>query len=188
METAPGQNRAWNLLEKLGEGDAGEIYRVESLLDRTVAILKRPRRKAFPSDIIRQAAQIEKEAQILAALANHDSSGELARVPILKDKSKPGTEYSDRYFIVLSPASGMSLAELSRLAHFQSMPAEYRVSFYRSYPTRIRLHRKNRTARQTAGYVTPARPDQRDRLSGNDPHFEGRNTYRYDLRRIMERY
>ena len=124
METAPGQNRAWNLLEKLGEGDAGEIYRVESLLDRSIAILKRPRRKAFPSDIIRQAAQIEKEAQILIALANHDSSGELARVPILKDKSKPGTEFSDRYFIILSPASGMSLAELSRLAHFQSMPAD----------------------------------------------------------------
>jgi serine/threonine protein kinase len=124
METAPGQNRAWNLLEKLGEGDAGEIYRVESLLDRSIAILKRPRRKAFPSDIIRQAAQIEKESQILAALANHDSSGELAKVPLLKDKSKPGTEYSDRYFIVLSPASGISLAELSRLAHFQSMPAD----------------------------------------------------------------
>ncbi len=124
METAPGQNRAWNLLEKLGEGDAGEIYRVESLLDRSIAILKRPRRKAFPSDIIRQAAQIEKEAQILAALANHDFTGELARVPLLRDKSKPGTEFSDRYFIVLSPASGMSLAELSRLAHFQSMPAD----------------------------------------------------------------
>jgi serine/threonine protein kinase len=124
METAPGQSRAWNLLEKLGEGDAGEIYRVESLLDRSIAILKRPRRKAFPSDIIRQAAQIEKEAQILAALANHDSSGELARVPILRDKSKAGTEFSDRYFIILSPASGMSLAELSRLAHFQSMPAD----------------------------------------------------------------
>jgi serine/threonine protein kinase len=124
MESAPGQIRAWNLLEKLGEGDAGEIYRVESLLDRTIAILKRPRRKAFPSDIIRQAAQIEKEAQILSVLANHDSSGELARVPILKDTSKPGTEYSDRYFIVLSPAPGISLAELARLAHFQSMPVE----------------------------------------------------------------
>jgi serine/threonine protein kinase len=124
METAPGQNRAWNLLEKLGEGDAGEIYRVESLLDRSIAILKRPRRKAFPSDIIRQAAQIEKEAQILDALASHDTSGELARVPIIRDKSKPGTEYSDRYFIVLSPASSLSLAELSRIAHFQSIPAE----------------------------------------------------------------
>ena len=124
METAPGQNRAWNLLEKLGEGDAGEVYRVESLLDRSIAILKRPRRKAFPSDVIRQAAQIEKEGQILFALANHDSSGEFARVPVLKDKSKPGTEYSDRYFIVLSPASGISLGELSRLAHFQSMPAD----------------------------------------------------------------
>jgi len=124
METAPGQNRAWNILEKLGEGDAGEIYRVESLLDRSNAILKRPRRKGFPSDIIRQAAQIEKEAQILAALANHDSSGELARAPTIKDKSKPGTEYSDRYFLVLSPATGLSLAELSRIAHFQSISTD----------------------------------------------------------------
>jgi len=128
METAPGQNRAWNLLEKLGEGDAGEIYRVESLLDHTIAIMKRPRRKAFPSDIIRQAAQIEKEAQILVALASHDTSGELARVPIIRDKSKPGTEYSDRYFIILSPASGVSLAELSRIAHFQSIPTEVGTS------------------------------------------------------------
>lgn len=124
METAPGQNRAWNLLEKLGEGDAGEIFRVESLLDRSIAILKRPRRKAFPSDIIRQAAQIEKEAQILAALASHDASEELARVPLIRDISKPGTEFSDRYFIVISPATGVSLAELSRIAHFQSIPAE----------------------------------------------------------------
>lgn len=124
METAPGQNRAWNLLEKLGEGDAGEIFRVESLLDRSIAILKRPRRKAFPSDIIRQAAQIEKEAQILAALASHDASEELARVPLIRDISKPGTEFSDRYFIVISPATGVSLAELSRIAHFQSIPDE----------------------------------------------------------------
>src|SRR5512136_2366962 len=109
METAPGQNKAWNLLEKLGEGDAGEIYRVESLLDRSVAILKRPRQKAFPSDIIRQAAQIEKESQILAALAAHNAPGNFARVPLLKDKSKSGTEYSERYFIVLSRATGLSL-------------------------------------------------------------------------------
>jgi serine/threonine protein kinase len=123
METAAGQSRAWNLLEKLGEGDGGEIYRVESLLDRSSAILKRPLHKGFPSDIIRQAGQIEKEAQILAALATRDTSGEMVRVPSIKDKSKPGTEYSDRYFLVLSPAIGLSLAELSRLAHFQSIPA-----------------------------------------------------------------
>ena len=124
----------------------------------TVAILKRPRRKAFPSDIIRQAAQIEKEAQILSALANHDSSGELARVPILKDKSKPGTEYSDRYFIVLSPASGISLAELSRLAHFQSMPADIGSASAIYTPLEFGFHRKNRPTGQAAGSCCSCAP------------------------------
>ncbi len=97
------------------------------------AILKRPRRKAFPSDIIRQAAQIEKEAQILAALANHDSSGELARAPTIKDKSKPGTEYSDRYFI--SPITSYRIEPGGTFAHrpFPIHFYRYRVDLTRNY-------------------------------------------------------
>ena len=32
-EAIQGQRRSWNLVNKLGEGDAGEIYLVQSLLD-----------------------------------------------------------------------------------------------------------------------------------------------------------
>ncbi len=125
METVPGQIKVWNLLEKMGEGDGGEIFRVESLLDKSIAILKRPQRKAFPSDIIRQAGQIDKEASILEALSGHDFSESIIRVPVVMDKSKAGNEYTDRFFIVLSPASGLSLAELYRLARIRSIPSDY---------------------------------------------------------------
>ena len=76
METASGQQRAWDMFDKLGEGDAGEVYRVKSIMDRRPAILKRPRRNAFPSDIIRQATQIEREGRVLRILERLDSSGQ----------------------------------------------------------------------------------------------------------------
>jgi len=135
METAPGRNRAWHILVKLGEGDAGEIYRVESLLDHSIAILKRPRRKAFPSDIIRQAAQIEKEAQILSALVSCDDQQIITRVPLLRDTSQAGSEYSDRYFIVLSPAAGISLAELYRAIRHPSIASQIGPASARLSPT-----------------------------------------------------
>ena len=40
--TITGQQYTWNLLKKMGEGDAGEVYLVESLLGGEPAILKRP--------------------------------------------------------------------------------------------------------------------------------------------------
>ncbi len=69
-EIVSGRGRAWSLLDKLGEGDAGEVYLVESLLEKERAILKRPHRGAFASDRLRQAMQIDREAQALRALAN----------------------------------------------------------------------------------------------------------------------
>lgn len=116
-ELASGQARGWTLIEKLGEGDAGEVYRVEALIDRSPAILKRPRRAAFPSDIIRQATQIEREGQALAALARLAGPSRLAAAPRLLDQSQPGTEFSERYFIVTTPAPGLDLTRLARLAH-----------------------------------------------------------------------
>jgi serine/threonine protein kinase len=117
-EVAAGQARAWSLLRKLGEGDAGEVYLVEALLDRKQAILKRPRRSAFTSDIIRQASQIAREASILDALGSLNKNNGAPRTPELLDQSKTGSEFSDRYFIVISIASGFDLSTLARLARY----------------------------------------------------------------------
>jgi serine/threonine protein kinase len=120
LETAPGQQRGWNLLEKLGEGDAGEVFRVESLIDHKPAILKRPKRGAFPSDLIRQASQIEKEAQILRALSSIDSPGRMMHVPAVIDQSRTGSEFTERFFIIITPAPGINLGQMARLIHFHS--------------------------------------------------------------------
>lgn len=117
-EIAAGELRAWKLLEKLGEGDAGEVYRVESLIEHKIAILKRPRRNGFPSDSIRQAAQIEQEAHILRSLTRIQTPGSYVRAPELLDQSKTGSEYSDRFFIVVSIAKGINLSSLARIARF----------------------------------------------------------------------
>jgi serine/threonine protein kinase len=118
LETAPGQQRAWNLLEKLGEGDAGEIYRVESLIDRRIAILKRPRRNAFPSDVIRQATQIEREGRVLRILERLNSPNRPFHSPAFLDCSQPGTEFSERFFIVITLAPGLSLASFAQAARY----------------------------------------------------------------------
>ncbi len=118
LETAAGQQRAWNLLEKLGEGDAGEVYRVESLIEHRIAILKRPRRNAFPSDIIRQATQIEQEGRVLRLLERLDTTRLGLHAPILLDRSESGTEFSERFFIVITPAPGLSLTTLAQVARF----------------------------------------------------------------------
>jgi hypothetical protein len=84
--TIQGQRRSWNLVKKLGEGDAGEIYLVESLLDNQPAILKRPRRGSFLSDIQRQANQIKTEGSILRGMQRS----------AFPDQSIPGHPCSDR--------------------------------------------------------------------------------------------
>ncbi len=124
--SAIGRARSWSLLRKLGEGDAGEVYLVESLLERKQAILKRPRRSAFSSDIIRQASQIENEGLILQVLNGLrpilPRKSELPkvniRVPEFLDQSQPGTEFSDRFFIVVEIASGLDLNQIAKLARF----------------------------------------------------------------------
>jgi serine/threonine protein kinase len=113
-----GQQSAWVLLKKLGEGDAGEVYLVESLLEKQAAILKRPVRSAFASDVIRQTAQITTEGKILKTLSatlKMDSDFSVG-VPDLLDQSKPGTAFSERLFIVIERARGFDLAFLARTA------------------------------------------------------------------------
>ena len=121
-EIVTGQLHSWSLIEKLGEGDAGEVYLVESLFDQQKAILKRPYRSAFTSDINRQAAQIASEAQILHTLNGLNlvvdwpspSQAIQVHVPQVIDRSKAGTEYSDRFFIVFELAGGFDLNTLAR--------------------------------------------------------------------------
>ncbi len=106
-----GQKTVWTLIKKLGEGDAGEVYQVESLLGQQKAILKRPRRSPFPADCMRQSAQIAIEARILTALANASLP---AGAPELLDQSKPGTQGSERFFIVIEEARGFDFSFLLR--------------------------------------------------------------------------
>lgn len=113
-----GQQSAWVLLKKLGEGDAGEVFLVESLLEKRVAILKRPGKSAFASDVIRQTAQITTEGKLIRALsAMFDTEPDFGlSTPHLLDQSKPGTAFSERMFIIIEQASGFDLSLLARTA------------------------------------------------------------------------
>ncbi len=115
--TVIAQQKKWILLHKLGEGDAGEVYLVESLLEGKPAILKRPRNNAFPSDILRQASQIRNEGKILKALSGISFPGEETRLstPALIDQSLPEDGFGERFFIVIEQAAGFDLKSLFRL-------------------------------------------------------------------------
>lgn len=131
-EVVTGQRRGWSLLEKLGEGDAGEVFLVESPLDRTRAILKRPHRSAFSTDIMRQASQIETEGKILRALAGVSINGQALHpgrtllsmraprlsAPGLLDENQPLNGFGERTFIIIERADGFDLGFLARVARF----------------------------------------------------------------------
>lgn len=115
-----GQRQSWTLIKRLGEGDAGEVFQVESLLERKTAILKRPYHNAFSSDLLRQASQINHEGKILKALETVQvtSHGTRLVIPSLLDHSLPGTETSGNAFIILEKADGFDLTSLARISRF----------------------------------------------------------------------
>ncbi len=117
-EIVTGQQSAWQILKKMGEGDAGEVYLVEALSGGQTAILKRPRMSAFTGDMFRQSAQITAEAKILKALSSAQGFDARIRVktPALLDQSKPGSEYNSRNFIIVEKAPGLDLGFLARAA------------------------------------------------------------------------
>jgi serine/threonine protein kinase len=117
-QTLQGQKTAWSLLDKLGEGDAGEVFQVEGVVDQRSAILKRPRRSVFTNDVRRQADQIRAEGRTLSALENLLKELPGIQTPGLLDQSKSGTEFSERFFIVIERASGFDLAWLARISRF----------------------------------------------------------------------
>ena len=121
-EAIQGQRQSWNLIKKLGEGDAGEVYLVESLLDNQPAIVKRPRRGSFFSDILRQARQIKTEGSILRSLprAAFPNQGFHLNIPTLIDQNRPEFELSEQTFIIIEQAKGLDLKLLSQIIRFGS--------------------------------------------------------------------
>ncbi|MCU0485552.1 MAG: hypothetical protein MUC85_05515 [Anaerolineales bacterium] len=119
-EAVLGQRRSWNLLKRLGEGDAGEIFLVESLTDRQPAILKRPRKGSFLSDVQRQASQIKREGAILRALARAAFPTRYLNlnVPALIDQNSAEFGLGEQTFIVLEQAKGLDLRHLSQVIRF----------------------------------------------------------------------
>jgi serine/threonine protein kinase len=116
-EILSGQHAGWTLLEKVAEGDAGEIYRVEAQGDGRRAILKRPARSAFSGDIARQAAQIANEGKILKVLHPFLAAQKDLKVgvPALLDQSLTSNERGENQFIVIEPAAGIDLRLMTRL-------------------------------------------------------------------------
>src|SRR4030066_415964 len=128
-EAIQGQRQSWNLIKKLGEGDAGEVYLVETLLDNQPAIVKRPRKGSFFNDILRQASQIRTEGSILRGLqrvAFPNQSLHL-NIPTLIDQNRSEYELGEQTFIIIELAGGLDLKQLSQiirfgLASFQNLP------------------------------------------------------------------
>ncbi len=148
-EIVSGQQAAWCLVKKLGEGDAGEVYLAESLVDARMAILKRPARSAFSGDIFRQASQIRTEAKVLKSLSTILTPEYELRVgvPELLDTSQPGAEYRDRYFIVIDRARGVDLGTLARITQLGLSEVDHNNGTalspeYRAFLTSIASARK----------------------------------------------
>jgi len=136
-EAVQGQRQSWNLVKKLGEGDAGEIYLVESLLDNQPAILKRPRRGSFFSDILRQASQIKTEGSILGGLprAAFPNQGLHLNIPTLIDQNGPEDGLGEQTFIIIEQARGLNLKLLSQVIRFgpasiQNLPTNPESTFF----------------------------------------------------------
>ncbi|HHV06116.1 MAG TPA: hypothetical protein GXX60_06325 [Anaerolineaceae bacterium] len=108
------EKQNWLLLEKIGSGDAGEVWRVESEISQQRAVLKRPVQNVSGGTMMRQASQIEAEGQILADLEGVDSSRNRIHVhtPLLIDKSPSGTSGTSGLFIVSEEVSGTSITTL----------------------------------------------------------------------------
>jgi serine/threonine protein kinase len=135
-EAIQGQRQSWNLIKKLGEGDAGEIYLVESLSDKQPAILKRPRRGSFFSDILRQASQIKTEGSILRGLprAAFPNQSLHLKIPTLIDQNVPEVGLGEQTFIIIEQASGLNLKLLSQVMRFgpasiQNLPTNPESTF-----------------------------------------------------------
>ncbi len=125
-----GDHKQWRLIELLAEGDAGEVFLVESVLERKLAVLKRPHSGGFSTDITRQSTQIADEASILKVLSGLHLPLEeyYLKINELLDQSLPGTELTERFFIVIEKAPGASLTAISRINRLGSGDASSSAS------------------------------------------------------------
>ncbi len=135
-EAIQGQRQSWNLIKKLGEGDAGEVYLVESILDNQRAIVKRPRRGSFFSDILRQASQIKTEGSILRGLsrAAFPNQSLHLNIPTLIDQNRSEYDLGEQTFIIIEQAGGLDLKLLSQVIRFgpasiQALPTNPESTF-----------------------------------------------------------
>jgi serine/threonine protein kinase len=113
-KTIRAEKQNWLLIEKIGSGDAGEVWRVESETNHQRAVLKRPVQNVSGGTMIRQASQIEAEGKILANLEGIDSKRNhlLVHTPLLIDKSPAGTSGTSGLFIISEEVTGKSITSL----------------------------------------------------------------------------
>ena len=117
-ETLHGQKKIWLLIQKLNEGDAGEIWLAQDNESKGEYIVKRPSRRTYGSDVFRQARQIAQEGEILYQLQAQRISVTVAGATL-----RPVWIYDDggladggsKVFIVLEKAKGFDFQYLTRL-------------------------------------------------------------------------
>jgi len=118
-----GQKHRWIITEKpLGSGDAGIVYLAHSDPGNLTGIIKKPSSDTF-GDIARQSTQIDTEGKILHSLMglNQRHMDFTVCTPRLLDRSMPGTEGTNQYFIVTEMAAGKDLRSRHAVYHKLNM-------------------------------------------------------------------
>ncbi len=113
-KSVKGQEKTWEILEVVGEGDAGQVLRVSSDGGQSLGVMKRPVQNVSGGTIVRQAGQIENEGIILAELngLNSHHAGITVTTPLFLDRSIKGTERTANLFVISQEASGTPIDSL----------------------------------------------------------------------------
>ncbi len=109
-----GREQAWQVLDVIGSGDAGEVLRVVSGNGKLQGVMKRPVQNVSGGTIVRQATQIETEGKILSALEGVDftKNGLTIHTPLLLDQSIKGTSRSANLFMISEEIQGRSITSM----------------------------------------------------------------------------
>jgi len=118
-KTVNGREQAWQVLDVIGSGDAGEVLRVVSGNGKIQGVMKRPVQNVSGGTIVRQATQIETEGKILAALEGVDftKNGLTIHTPLLLDQSIEGTSRSANFFMISEEIQGRSITSMLAQRH-----------------------------------------------------------------------